>query len=82
MIATLVVGAAIAGTILSPSISDDSPAFDCATMGNQVCGSNGYLFYFYTDGNGTPQLWSFSPPINGKPECGSDAQCEQYFSGE
>jgi hypothetical protein len=57
-------------------IEEDSPLWNCRTMGNEVCGTpDGFLIY-YRDG----KAWSVSTPINGRPMCGTDAQCEQYAS--
>lgn len=46
---TLWLGQGIASTITPPTIAEDSAQWDCATMGNRVCGVDGYLIQ-YRDG--------------------------------
>lgn len=70
----------IAAVIFHPTppaeiLQEDDPRWNCATMGNEVCGTSDGFLIFFEDG----RPWSVSTPVNGEPQCGTDAQCEQLI---
>lgn len=73
----LLAGGTLAPIAISELVTEDSPFWNCATMGNRVCGTDdGHLVYYNESGTVT----STSTPVNGRPMCGTDSQCRQLHN--
>lgn len=74
----LALAAVIAATMFSPTM-EDSPSWDCITMGNRICGpgnSQGVAPGCYNDGGQLVAVWPCHIEIN------SDGSADVYYGLE